>query len=83
MAAVKFLGQIVTADEIGVDPITLALFKIGRNRNAFGKCARCFGLALYYRRFIENFGKITTPLTKMLENNRIIAWDDDDKTAFS
>ena len=41
------------------------------------------GLASYYCRFIENFGKIAAPLTKMLENNRPFVWDDDAKTAFS
>ena len=41
------------------------------------------GLASYYRRFIENFCKIATPLTKILENNRPFVWDDDAKNAFS
>ena len=41
------------------------------------------GLASYYCRFIENFGKIAAPLTKMLENNRPVVWDDDAKIAFS
>ena len=41
------------------------------------------GLASYYRRFIENFGKIAAPLIKMLENNRPFVWDDDAKNAFS
>ena len=42
-----------------------------------------FGLVSYYRRFIEEFGKIATPLTKMLENNRPFVWEDDAKTAFA
>ena len=41
------------------------------------------GLASYYRRFIEGFGKITAPLTKMLENNRPFVWEDDAKNAFA
>ena len=41
------------------------------------------GLASYNRRFIENLGKIAGPLTKMLENNRPLVWDDDAKIAFS
>ena len=41
------------------------------------------GLASYYRRFIEGFGQIAAPLTKMLENNRLFVWVDDAKNAFA
>ena len=40
------------------------------------------GLASYYRRFIEDFGKTSAPLTRMLENNRPFIWDDEGKRAF-
>ena len=40
-------------------------------------------LASYYRRCIENFGKIAVPLTIILENNRPFVWDDNAKIAFS
>ena len=41
------------------------------------------GLASYYQRCIEGFGKIAAPLTKMLEYNRPFVWEDDDKNAFA
>ena len=43
----------------------------------------CLKLASYYSRFIERFGKITAPLTKMLENNCPFVWEDDAKNAFA
>ena len=42
-----------------------------------------FGLASYYRRFVEGFGKIAAPLTKMLKNNRPFVWEDDAINAFT
>ena len=38
-------------------------------------------LASDYRRFIEGFGKIAAPFTKMLENNRPFVWQNDAKIA--
>jgi hypothetical protein len=35
-----------------------------------------FGLAGYYRRFIEGFSKIVKPLTTLLEKDREFKWTD-------
>ena len=40
-------------------------------------------LLSYYRSFIEGFGKIAAPLTKMLENNRPFVWEDNAESAFA
>ena len=70
LAAVKFLRHIVTADGIGVDPEKISTIQDWPQPQCVTQM-RCFlGLASYYRRFIEGFGKIAAPLTKMLENNR-------------
>jgi hypothetical protein len=45
---------------------------------------RCFlGLASYYRKFIKNFAKITTPLTNLLKNSsEAYEWDEACNEAF-
>ena len=40
------------------------------------------GLAGYYQRFIENFSKITKPLTSLLEKSADFIWTDEHQMAF-
>jgi hypothetical protein len=40
------------------------------------------GLAGYYRRFIENFSKISKPLTSLLEEGVDFSWTDERQKAF-
>ncbi|MCI85848.1 retrotransposon protein putative Ty3-gypsy subclass, partial [Trifolium medium] len=34
-----------------------------------------FGLAGYYRRFIEGFSKVALPLTKLIRKDQAFVWD--------
>ena len=81
LAAVKFLGHIVTADGIGVDPEKISTIQDWQLPQCVTQMRFFLWLASYYRRIIETFGKIAAPLTKMLVNNRPIVWDDDAKNA--
>ena len=83
LAAVKFLGHIVTADETGVDPEKISTIQDWPLPQCVTQMRSFLGLASYYRRFIDNFGKIAAPLTKMLENIRPFVWDDNATNAFS
>ena len=80
LAAVKFLGHIVTADGIGVDPNKISTIQNWPLPQCITQMRSFLGLSSYYRRFIEGFGKIAAPLNKMLENNRLFVWKDDAKT---
>ena len=57
-----FLGHIVSNEGVSMDPPKIEVItKWPRFRNATE--VTCFlGSAGYYRRFIQNFSKITTPL---------------------
>ena len=83
LAAVKFLGHIVTADKIGVDHEKISTIQDWPLPQCLMQMRSILGLSIYYRRFIEGFGKIAAPFTKMLENNRPFMWEDDAKNAFA
>ena len=40
------------------------------------------GLAGYYRRFIQDFSKITKPMTKLLEKGREFKWSNECQASF-
>ncbi|CAA0839164.1 Uncharacterized mitochondrial protein AtMg00860, partial [Striga hermonthica] len=71
---VAFLGHIVTARGIEVDPSKIeAVSKWDTPRSAAD--VRIFlGLAGYYRRFIEGFSKIAQPLTNLTKNAVRFDW---------
>ncbi|GJW58417.1 putative reverse transcriptase domain-containing protein, partial [Tanacetum coccineum] len=67
---VQFLGYVINDDGIHIDPSTpteVHLF---------------LGLAGYYRRFIENFSKISTSLTILTQSNKTFDWDEEHELAF-
>ena len=63
---VSFLGHIVSADGIRVDPTKIEAvvnWKLPRSVTE----VRCFlGIARYYRRFVKGFSIIASSLTKLL-----------------
>ena len=83
LAAVKFLGHIVTTDGIGVDLEKISTIQDWPLSQWVTQMRSFLGLASYYRRFMEYIDKIAALLTKMLENNRPFVSDDDSKNAFS
>ena len=41
-----------------------------------------FGMARYYRRFIQNFSRIAAPFTRLIRKNVIFEWDDQCELSF-
>ena len=83
LSSVKFLGHIVSSEGIGVDLEKISSIQEWKFPQNVTEMRSFLGLASYYRRFIEDFGKISAPLTRMLENNRPFIWDDEAKKAFN
>ena len=73
---VSFLGHILYEDGIEVDPSKVEdVLNWAQPQNV--KEVRGFlGLAGYYRRFIENFSKISKPLTELLKKDVPFKWTD-------
>ena len=83
LAAVKFLGHIMTADGIGVDPAKICTILDWPLPQCVTQMRSFLGLASYYRCFIEGFCKIAATLTQIQEINRLFVWIDDARNAFA
>ncbi|KAE8690557.1 Detected protein of unknown function [Hibiscus syriacus] len=79
---VSFLGHIISARGIQVDPSKIeAIMNWKRPKNVF-EIRSFLGLAGYYRRFVEGFSIIASPLTKLLRKNVSFDWGEAQQESF-
>lgn len=79
----KFLGHIVTAAGLMVDPEKIeAVVKIP-NPKSVTDVRRIVGLASWYRRFVPNFSSVVAPLTNLLRKNQPFVWSEECSTALA
>jgi hypothetical protein len=79
---VGFLGHIVSAEGVAVDPSKVASVTEWESPKNAGDIRSFLGLAGYYRRFIENFSKIAKPMTELLKKDKKFEWTDTCETSF-
>ncbi|KAL0556794.1 hypothetical protein IC582_005311 [Cucumis melo] len=71
---VSFLGHVVSKAGVSVDPAKIEAV-IGWTRPSTVNEVRSFlGLAGYYRRFVEDFSRIATPLTQLTRKGAPFVW---------
>ena len=63
---VAFLGHVVSAEGIRVDPRKVEAVLGWKPPKSVSKIQSFLGWAGYYRRFVEGFSLIAAPLTKLL-----------------
>jgi hypothetical protein len=63
---VPFLGHIISAEGIAVDPSKVEEVLDWKSPRSVTKIRSFLGLAGYYHQFIPNFSKIAKPMTKLL-----------------
>ncbi|KAM0911004.1 hypothetical protein ACQ4PT_013787 [Festuca glaucescens] len=79
---VGFLGHIVSAEGVAVDPSKVAAVTEWESPKNAGEIRSFLGLAGYYRRFIENFSKIAKPMTELLKKEKKFIWTDECEASF-
>jgi len=76
MREVQFLGHVISAQGIVVDPTKVEAVIQWKSPKSVIKIRSFVGLAGYYRRFIEGFSKIVAPLTQLTRKDQPFAWID-------
>lgn len=79
---VQFLGHVISKEGISVDPAKVEAVLKWRPPTTPTKVRSFLGLAGYYRRFIEGFSRIATPLTRLTRKDVKFIWDDNCERAF-
>ena len=73
---VRFLGHIVSAGGIAVDPAKVKDVEDWQAPTTQTQVRAFLGLAGYYRKFVEGFSSITRPMTQLLKKDRKFEWTD-------
>ncbi|KAB5563692.1 hypothetical protein DKX38_003746 [Salix brachista] len=79
---VKYLGHVINNDGVSVDPDKIQSV-VSWPTPMTTKAIRGFlGLAGYYRKFIQHFGGIAAPMTKLITNEKF-QWTEEAEAAFN
>ncbi|KAL8149186.1 hypothetical protein AgCh_006264 [Apium graveolens] len=78
----QFLGHIVGKDGIKVDPAKIEAVSRREQPKTPTEFRSFLGLVSYYRRFVKDFAKIATPLTKLTRKNERFVWTEKCEESF-
>ena len=79
---VSFLGHIVSAEGIIVDPVKIEAVVNWKPPRNVTEVRSFLGLASYYRRFVQGFSVIASSLTRLLQKGVKFEWDDKCQSSF-
>ncbi|KAG8497034.1 hypothetical protein CXB51_008258 [Gossypium anomalum] len=79
---VTFLGHVVSAEEIKVDPRKIDAILKWKPPRSVSKIRSFLGLAGYYRRFVEGFSVVAAPLMKLIRKGVPFVWTEKHQEAF-
>ncbi|KAL4010566.1 hypothetical protein IC575_030067 [Cucumis melo] len=71
---VSFLGHVVSKAGVSVDPAKIEAVTSWTRPSIVSEVRSFLGLAGYYRRFVENFSRIATPLTQLTRKGAPFVW---------
>ncbi|GJY21672.1 putative nucleotidyltransferase, ribonuclease H [Tanacetum coccineum] len=79
---IQFLGHVINSEGIKVDPAKIEAMMNWQTPKDVGEIQSFLGLAGYYRRFIQDFSKIASSLTKLTKKNTPFVWGEEQEEAF-
>ena len=79
---VSFLGHIVSAEGIRVDPVKIEVVMNWKPPRNVTEVRSFLGLTCYYRRFVQGFSVIASSLTRLLRKGVKFEWDDKCQSSF-
>ena len=82
LAEVGFLGSVVSASGVSVDPGKVEAMISWEKPNSVFEIRSFLGLSGYYRKFIENFSWLAAPMTRLTRKEVNFVWDDSCERAF-
>ena len=77
LSQVVFLGHVVSADGIAVDPAKVEAVLRWERPTTATEIRSFLGLAGYYRRFTLGFSSLAAPLTRLTRKKERFVWTED------
>ncbi|KAL0546184.1 hypothetical protein IC582_016090 [Cucumis melo] len=72
---VTFLDHVVSSEEVSVDPAKIEVVTSWPRPSTVSEICSFLGLAGYYRRFVEDFSRIASPLTQLTRKGTPFVWN--------
>nr|GEZ99750.1 hypothetical protein [Tanacetum cinerariifolium]GEZ99784.1 hypothetical protein [Tanacetum cinerariifolium] len=82
LGQVAFLGHIVSADDITIDPAKVEAITKWPRPKTVTDIRSFLGLAGYYKRFVEGFLRLALPLTNLMRKGEKFVWDEEREKCF-
>ena len=79
---VAFLGHVISAEGVSVDPLKTEVVVSWKPPKNVSEVKSFLVLAGYYRKFVEGFSRIATPLTKLTRKDVKYDWVDNCQQSF-
>jgi hypothetical protein len=79
---VEYTGHFISKDGIAVDPRKIDTIKNWPAPTNVSEVRSFLGLASYYRKFVEKFSTVATPLTALLHKDNEFEWNEKAQEAF-
>jgi len=78
----KYLGLIISTDGMSMDPEKVQALQAWEAPTSVKELQQFLGFANFYRRFIQGYSSVITPMTKLLRKDVSWAWKSEQAEAF-